>query len=55
MFKKNKKDLNNSEKYSNQVLSLPMHPFLKNDDVKRVIKEINLFQKNERIEIKPAI
>lgn len=54
-FEKNKKYLSNSKKFSKQVLSLPMHPFLKNKDVERIIKKVEFFKKNENDQIRPTI
>ena len=41
----NRPCLPNAEKYFNEILSLPMHPGLTNDDVYQVIEAINSFYK----------
>jgi len=44
-YKKNfeKMNLPNTEKYSKQILSLPINPFMKNDEVDFVIKKVSEF------------
>ena len=34
-------NLTNTEKFAKQIISLPMYPFLKNDDIKYIVKVIN--------------
>ena len=42
-FNKKKKFIKNSEKWSNECLSLPMHPELKIKEINKVVKEIKNF------------
>ena len=42
-FNKKKKFIKNSEKWSNECLSLPMHPELKVEEINKVVKEIKNF------------
>jgi dTDP-4-amino-4,6-dideoxygalactose transaminase len=35
--------LKNTEKYSKQILSLPIHPFLNNQQIKYVVSSVKLF------------
>ena len=42
-FNKKKKSIKNSEKWSNECLSLPMHPELKIKEINKVVKEIKNF------------
>ena len=45
-YKKNiRNSLKNSEKFSKQVISLPLHPFLKHMQINKIIKEIKYFNK----------
>lgn len=44
---KNGSDFKNCLKYENQILSLPMHPFLKIKEIKYVCNSINLFFKRK--------
>lgn len=42
----NENELQNSTKLADRVLSLPMHPYLKKSDIKKITKIINLFLLN---------
>ena len=53
-FKNKNTILTNSEKYSKEIISLPMHPFLNLKIIKKVTKEINNFNKKFKNEIKPT-
>ena len=44
--------LKNSEKFSKEVVSLPLHPFLKIYQIKKIIKEIKNFNKKYNHEFK---
>ena len=46
-IKSKNKNVKNSELWSNECLSLPLHPKLKIEDLNRVISEINIFFKNK--------
>jgi len=43
--------LPNSEKFSKEVFSLPLHPFIKKSEINKVAKELNLFNKKNKNEI----
>ena len=49
---KNNSDLQNSEKLSREIISLPLHPFIKTSDVNRIINEIKKFNQKNKNEIK---
>ncbi len=43
--KKGKNYLKNSEKLSKEIISLPLHPFIQKTTLKKIIKEIKIFNK----------
>ncbi len=43
--------LPNSEKFSKEIFSLPLHPFIKKFEINRVANELNLFSKKNKNEI----
>ena len=49
---KNNSDLQNSEKLSREIISLPIHPFIKTSDVNRIINEIKKFNQKSKNELK---
>jgi dTDP-4-amino-4,6-dideoxygalactose transaminase len=44
-------NLLNSEKISREVFSLPLHPFIKKNEVEKIIAEIKLFNNKNKNEI----
>ena len=51
-YNKNNSDLQNSEKLSREIISLPLHPFIKTSDVNRIINEIKKFNQKNKNELK---
>lgn len=47
-YMKNKKDFKIANKISKNVLSLPVHPFLKDKEIKKIVKTVNNFFKNQK-------
>ena len=45
---KNKKDFKIANKISKNVLSLPVHPFLKDKEIKKIVKTVNNFFKIQK-------
>ena len=41
-YNKNNSDLQNSEKLSREIISSPLHPFIKTSTVNRIINEIKI-------------
>ena len=44
-------NLLNSEKISREVFSLPLHPFIKKNEIEKIITEIKLFNNKNKNEI----
>ena len=40
----------NSEKFSKEVFSLPLHPFIKKNEIKKITKEINFIKNKNEIQ-----
>ncbi len=51
-FNKNSKNLKNSEKFSKELISLPLHPFIKKNTIIKIANEINKFNKKFKNEIR---
>ena len=50
-YNKNSKNLKNSEKFSKELISLPLHPFIKKNTIIKIANEINKFNKKFKNEI----
>ena len=51
-YNKNNFNLQNSEKLSREIISLPLHPFIKISAVNKIINEIKIFNKKNKNELK---